>query len=264
MSYKKITSYETACKALGIKPLSDEVFNALPKAERENVKAYHKLTVITRAINEGWYPDFSNRREDKYEPYMYINSAGLAAAASGSAPSYTIAGVGSRLCFSDYERATYAVTTFKDLYQAYFFPPKWEDEQEAEKKATAEKEPDNKEQAGGADVKIDDLSNAPVFLQKIGKITTEQIQPLHEQDIKNRAIIMITAEDNAINEDGEKGFAVTFSVMGIQKTLEKALYQFIKADKTQEIIKGAKRRLEFDRLKDRFDDIVKDFINNLK
>lgn len=86
MNYKKIKSYEDACKALNIQPLADEVFNAFPKAERKNVKAYHQLTVITRAINEGWEPDFSNREQRKYEPYMYTDNAGLAFAYTYNRP----------------------------------------------------------------------------------------------------------------------------------------------------------------------------------
>ena len=60
MDYKKIKSYEAACKALGLKPISDEVFNAFQKEDRKTMAAYHKLAVITRAINEGWQPDWSN------------------------------------------------------------------------------------------------------------------------------------------------------------------------------------------------------------
>lgn len=86
MNYKKIKSYKDACKALNIEPLSDEVFNAFPKAERENVKAYHQLTVITRAINDGWEPDFKNREQRKYEPYAYTNTAGLAFASTHITP----------------------------------------------------------------------------------------------------------------------------------------------------------------------------------
>ena len=99
MDYKKIKSYEAACKALGLKPISDEVFNAFQKEDRKTMAAYHKLAVITRAINEGWQPDWSNRDERKYEPYMYTNSAGLACANAYGAPSYTHTSIGSRLCF---------------------------------------------------------------------------------------------------------------------------------------------------------------------
>ena len=128
MNYKEIKSYEDACKALNIEPLADEVFNALPKAERENVKAYHQLTVITRAINGCWEPDFSNREQRKYEPYMYTDNAGLACANAVYAPSGTDTYIGSRLCFPDYERAAFAVKTFYDTYKAFFLPGKWEDE----------------------------------------------------------------------------------------------------------------------------------------
>ena len=86
MDYKKIKSYESACKALGLKPISDEVFNAFQKEDRKTMEAYHKLAVITRAINEGWQPDWSNREERKYEPYMYTNSAGLAYACTAITP----------------------------------------------------------------------------------------------------------------------------------------------------------------------------------
>ena len=122
MDYKKIKSYEAACKALGLKPISDEVFNAFQKEDRKTMAAYHKLAVITRAINEGWQPDWSNRDERKYEPYMYTNNAGLASAYTNAAPSDTYTLIGSRLCFRDYERATFAVETFRELYKDYFRP----------------------------------------------------------------------------------------------------------------------------------------------
>lgn len=132
MDYKKIKSYEAACKALGLKPISDEVFNAFQKEDRKTMAAYHKLAVITRAINEGWQPDWSNREERKYEPYMYTNSAGLACASTYDAPSYTFSIIGSRLCFRDYERATFAVDTFGELYKDYFRPENYSNQQPAE------------------------------------------------------------------------------------------------------------------------------------
>jgi hypothetical protein len=132
MDYKKIKSYEAACKALGLKPISDEVFNAFQKEDRKTMAAYHKLAVITRAINEGWQPDWSNRDERKYEPYMYTNTAGLAFASTNSAPSNTYTYIGSRLCFRDYERATFAVETFGELYKDYFRPENYGEQQPAE------------------------------------------------------------------------------------------------------------------------------------
>lgn len=132
MNYKEIKSYEDACKALGLKPTSDEVFNVFGQ-DAKTMAAYHKLAVITRAINEGWQPDWSNRCEEKYEPYMYTNSAGLACAHTNYAPSGTYSDVGSRLCFRDYKRGAFAVETFGDtLYKDYFRPENYTSkEQEA-------------------------------------------------------------------------------------------------------------------------------------
>ena len=149
MDYKKIKSYKAACKALGLKPISDEVFNAFQKEDRKTMAAYHKLAVITRAINEGWQPDWSNREERKYEPYMYTNSAGLAFAFTNYSPSYTAAHIGSRLCFRDYERGAFAVETFGELYKDYFRPENYGEQQPAEA-ADSKQNTESKNGGGGA------------------------------------------------------------------------------------------------------------------
>lgn len=89
---KKITSYEDACKVLNIQPINEEVFNAFPKEDQRSMLAYHKLTVITRALNNGWKPNWDDQNEWKYYPlFRYVN-AGLsfayttaAATAAGAA-----------------------------------------------------------------------------------------------------------------------------------------------------------------------------------
>lgn len=121
MNYKKIKSYEDACKALGLKPISDEVFNVFGE-DAKTMAAYHKLAVITRAINDGWQPDWKDRGQEKYEPYMYTSQAGLECAYTYCTPSITNTYFGSRLCFPDYDSAAFAVSTFGDLYKDYFLP----------------------------------------------------------------------------------------------------------------------------------------------
>lgn len=181
MDYKKIKSYEAACKALGLKPISDEVFNAFQKEDRKTMAAYHKLAVITRAINEGWQPDWSNSNEGKYEPYMYTNNAGLASALSRSAPSLTHTSVGSRLCFRDYKRATFAVETFGELYKDYFRPENYGEQQPAEA-ADREQNQESKNGGGGVIREEDDMTDAPDFLKKVVEICKSEIQPLAEAD----------------------------------------------------------------------------------
>lgn len=193
MDYKKIKSYEAACKALGLKPISDEVFNAFQKEDRKTMAAYHKLAVITRAINEGWQPDWSNRDERKYEPYMYTNNAGLASAYASPAPSAAYASLGSRLCFRDYERATFAVETFGKLYKDYFRPENYGEQQPAE---AADKKQNTESKNGGDGVirEETDMSDAPDFLKKVVEICKSEIQPLAEADSDNRAIILIAVQ----------------------------------------------------------------------
>lgn len=86
---KKITSYEDACKVLNIQPINEEVFNAFPKEDQRSMLAYHKLTVITRALNNGWKPNWDDQNEWKYYPlFRYVN-AGLSCAGTTDAATNT-------------------------------------------------------------------------------------------------------------------------------------------------------------------------------
>lgn len=244
MDYKKIKSYEAACKALGLKPISDEVFKAFGE-DAKTMAAYHKLAVITRAINDGWQPDWSNRDERKHEPFMYTNNAGLALALTHHAPSGAHTAVGSRLCFRDYERAAFAVETFGDnLYKDYFRPDNYGAAKEPE---AAEDSKQNTENENGGDDVIreeDDMSNAPGFLKKVVDVCKEEIVPLCVEDRNNRALILIAVQDDAEDEDGDKGFATTI-VVGNESNLSRGLANFLKLEKNQPIIKKAIIRNEF-------------------
>lgn len=82
---KKIASYEDACRVLNIQPINEEVFNIFPKEDQRSMLAYHKLTVITRALNNGWKPNWDDQNEWKYYPlFRYVN-AGLSCAYTDNA-----------------------------------------------------------------------------------------------------------------------------------------------------------------------------------
>lgn len=88
---KKIASYEDACRVLNIQPINEEVFNIFPKEDQRSMLAYHKLTVITRALNNGWKPNWDDQNEWKYYPlFRYVN-AGLSCASADSAAANTYA-----------------------------------------------------------------------------------------------------------------------------------------------------------------------------
>ena len=100
-----VTSYETACDSLGVKP-------------NKNVTPYEKLTTIIKALNQGWYPNFDNADERKYFNYYQKNNGVF----SFFDVDYNDSGmnVPSALYFKDEKTARYANETFfneyKDLY----------------------------------------------------------------------------------------------------------------------------------------------------
>ncbi|KAA6303173.1 MAG: hypothetical protein EZS26_000776 [Candidatus Ordinivivax streblomastigis] len=122
---KKITTFEDACKVLGLEPENLPIVEHLPEKDRQSIIAYYKLTIIARALNEGWEPDFSDCNQWKYWNWFYVETsgatAGFACALTDYAASNTHAGVGSRLCFKTRELATYARENFRDLYFEYLF-----------------------------------------------------------------------------------------------------------------------------------------------
>lgn len=119
----KIKSFEDACKHLGLNPNDLPVVDMLPEKDRKSIIAYYKLTIITRALNEGWEPDFSNWNEYKYYNWFYVeeNKDQRSSGFRYCDTYYTVAGtdIGSRLCFKNRELAKYATEQFKELYREY-------------------------------------------------------------------------------------------------------------------------------------------------
>lgn len=118
----RVKSYEDACAILGLDPhASMPDVSDSPKEDQRSYIAFHKLVVITRALNEGWRPDWTDTDQPKWFNWWYVNteSAGLACAYSSHAPSTAFASIGSRLCFKSEALADYAAETFKGLYEQY-------------------------------------------------------------------------------------------------------------------------------------------------
>jgi hypothetical protein len=69
---ERIKSFEDACKILGLNTtiLNAEFHNDLD-GEAKAAIAFLKLLVITKALNEGWTPDWDNDNEYKY--YQWWN-----------------------------------------------------------------------------------------------------------------------------------------------------------------------------------------------
>lgn len=148
--YHNIKTYEDACEALGIKPMTSLFieYEACMKEEVIDIAhiAYIKLCTIAQAINND--KDFPRFVKDEYRYYPYFilynqkevdemsdedksrlvfwggdasNGAhcGLASADSKRAWAYAYASIGSRLAVSSSEQAIYFGNQFKELWKDY-------------------------------------------------------------------------------------------------------------------------------------------------
>ena len=138
-----ITDFESARKALGIKPNTNfEVVNKKHSGKVANLEdaarlvtdinpkhikaliAINELFTIAQAWNkeDDFVPDFSNHVQDKWFPLFKYDkdAAGFVFAASDLAPTTGAANIGSRLCFKTSKRAAQFGKQFEDLYNAVF------------------------------------------------------------------------------------------------------------------------------------------------
>ena len=90
----------------------------------EALVALNKLFTIAEAWNkaDGFVPDFSNLKEDKYFPWFEYDrkAARFVSSCASYAPSYVLASFGCRLCFKTRERAEQFGKQFIELYNKVF------------------------------------------------------------------------------------------------------------------------------------------------
>lgn len=115
---ERIKTYEDACNEMGI-PIAPPRISDM----RDDELAYYKLKVITKALNEGWKPDWANTDERKYYPYFKIANpgarCGLADSHSAYARATSYSHHGVRLAFKSRELADYAGEQFKHIYEDF-------------------------------------------------------------------------------------------------------------------------------------------------
>ena len=123
---ERIKSFEEACLSLGLDPTQLPVVANLPEKDQQSIIAFYKLTIITRALNEGWEPNWADFSERKYFNYLYFGGdayygsiCGLSASIAYNVFSYACSAFGARLAFKSRELAEYAYSQFKELYWQY-------------------------------------------------------------------------------------------------------------------------------------------------
>lgn len=116
---ERVTDYESACKELGIEPLTEADFGILPKEDQKKYFNRHVLTIGIRALNEGWVPDFHNHSQSKWYNYPYTD--GKSVFSFGCYRSFGVCCAGSDLYLKDQTLALYAQKIFKQHYLDYSF-----------------------------------------------------------------------------------------------------------------------------------------------
>ena len=111
---KRVKTFEDACKVLSLAPGDVTSIN-----DTEDEAAYKRLKVITKALNEGWEPDWDNRSEGKYYPWFYLGSSSGGFSCHDYAYVLTASHVGSRLCLKSRDLAIYAGKQFTEEYKPF-------------------------------------------------------------------------------------------------------------------------------------------------
>lgn len=106
-----VKSYEDACEILGRKPMN---FNGMLKYKI----ALERLETIIEALNEGWFPDWSNSNELKWYPWLIWRSSGFRFDFTDF--TYSYADVGSRLCLKEDRLAEFVGKEFEGLWDDYY------------------------------------------------------------------------------------------------------------------------------------------------
>ena len=115
----RIKTYEDASLELEEQPIVESIFKSLSFTTDEI--NYRKLKTITKALNEGWVPDWTNSNQAKWYPYFRLSSGAFVFDDTYYDYSDAKAGDGSRLCFPSDELATYAGKQFTDTYKGFMF-----------------------------------------------------------------------------------------------------------------------------------------------
>ena len=240
---KKIASYEDACRVLNIQPINEEVFNIFPKEDQRSMLAYHKLTVITRALNNGWKPNWDDQNEWKYYPlFRYVN-AGLSCAYTYNSAANSSASIGSRLCFPTSALAKYAAEHFADLYRDYYcFASENGETQQAE---SSQEEPQSD------------------FLKTTTEVMQKHLVPLCNGS-SSRGLIVVGCDTDTKDKNGEDSTGVMVGFCGNYGAIIKGLKELLTGKQSAPIVERATREIAFEKMikGGGIESFLKDIMNN--
>ena len=114
----RVKNFADICLILGT---TQGEFNAKFSSYEKDTKAYEKLKLITKVLNEGWTPNWSDKNEKKWYPWFEFNNGAGAFVCSKTLYgwTYTITDGGSRLRFKSAELAKFAGELFQKEYNEF-------------------------------------------------------------------------------------------------------------------------------------------------
>ena len=117
---KVVTSFESACKVLGLDSKKLPDVSMLPLKHQKYIISSYKLITIAEALNQGWVANYKDWNQYKYFPYFYYANNGAGAFVCSNANcawANATANGGSRLAFKTRELAVYVGQKFTELYK---------------------------------------------------------------------------------------------------------------------------------------------------
>lgn len=116
--FPDIKTFDDACQALGTtEEKFNEKWNALGLPN--DTLFYEKLKLVTKALNGGWVPDWSDSNQPKWFNYFEVHSSGAGFSSPGTYDNCRITHVGSRLCFESQKKAEHARKYFENFYSQF-------------------------------------------------------------------------------------------------------------------------------------------------
>lgn len=119
---ERVKSIDDACNVLGDNDKDVIDYRSMQALNlQDHVLGSQELIIITKALNEGWTPDWDNGQWDKWFNWFYGGSS-----SSGrfsfydSGDRHSASDCGSRLCFKSSELADYAANQFFDIYKKVY------------------------------------------------------------------------------------------------------------------------------------------------
>lgn len=118
-AYKKIKSFEDACKINGSDPAKLLRYENPSTKEELSENAFVKLREIFKAANGTWQPDFTDHNQLKYFPWFVWDTKKGGFVLYCVDGYYTSTSATSRLCSHDSDIAEYIATKFISIYNEY-------------------------------------------------------------------------------------------------------------------------------------------------